>query len=155
MVKSASMLLANLGGAALLLLLATGPCAADDTPEWTCNTDDGFWYHNGVKTEYAACEQKKGEGEEKGDGKEGGKESAACTRSSDPAMPKTISKTCIAGPPGDGTLPRCWWTHVPEVVKAAAKSDPTLKVPLVFDMHGAGGWNSLVPDSGSPWPSGT
>uniref|UniRef100_A0A7S1NEY1 Feruloyl esterase n=1 Tax=Eutreptiella gymnastica TaxID=73025 RepID=A0A7S1NEY1_9EUGL len=55
-----------------------------------------------------------------------------CTRSEDSTMDNLYPKTCIAGPP-DGGL-RCWWTHVP----AAVKSDASLKVPLVIDMHGGG-----------------
>ena len=93
-----------------------------DKGSWSCGSD-GYYYQNGIKSQYT-CISKSG----KDDAKQ------SCTRSEDPAMPSAYTKTCIKGPP-DNDL-RCWWTFVPDTVKT---SNPSIKVPLMVDMHGGDG----------------
>ena len=115
-----------------LLLAAVAVQVAVAKEGWTCN-EDGYWYENGVKSDYDGCKsEEKGEGKSS-DLKKDGKETSSCTRSNDPAM-ADYPKACILGPPDDG--PRCWWYYIPDNVKAL---DSSTKVPLLIDMHGGGG----------------
>ena len=121
--------------ALLFLLLCVAPLffglvAQAKEDGWTCESD-GFYYENGVKSDYTC-----GEGSKDADGKSSGEKSyETCTNSENPGMPATYPRTCINGPPDSG--PRCWWTYVPDSV---LKMDTSLsQVPLVIDMHGGGG----------------
>ena len=99
-----------------------------DKAGWTCESD-GYWYENGVKSQYT-CDD--GGKSKSGKSKSGKSAKQSCTRSDDPAMPSTYPKTCVKGPPDNGL--RCWWTLVPDAVKASS-----VKVPLIIDMHGGDG----------------
>ena len=83
-----------------------------DKAGWTCESD-GYWYENGVKSQYT-CDD--GGKSKSGKSKSGKSAKQSCTRSDDPAMPSTYPKTCVKGPPDNGL--RCWWTLVPDAVKA-------------------------------------
>ena len=107
-----------------------------DKAGWTCESD-GYWYENGVKSQYT-CDD--GGKSKSGKSKSGKSAKQSCTRSDDPAMPSTYPKTCVKGPPDNGL--RCWWTLVPDAVKASS-----VKVPLIIDMHG--GDASIAPSLSS------
>jgi len=98
---------------------------------WTCGSD-GYWYQNGVKSEYSNCNSNKDD-ENKDDSKQG-KGDAGCSVTTDPGMPATVDRTCILH--SSSSEGRCWWTYVPQGVKTASDGR---RVPLLVDMHGGGG----------------
>jgi len=97
----------------------------DDKSDWVCG-NDGFYYQNGVKSQYSCS--KSGDGGKDADDKSGDGKDSPCSD-----MPTAYTQTCITGPPNN--VQRCWWTYVPPAVKA----ESNLTVPLVIDMHGGGG----------------
>ena len=111
---------------------------------WTCEAD-GYWYQNGEKTAYNGCDEKKLDGPSDTKKDTGPPCNATHMLTADGrAALGDFPRTCISADPNGG--PRCWWTHVPDAVKAS--TDSSLRVPLVIDMHGGGGCASHQLGSG-------
>eukprot|EP00935_MAST-01C_sp_MAST-1C-sp1_P001581 g1581.t1 len=130
----------------LLCILSLAPVVVTKD-SWSCGAD-GYWIDpNGAKSSYPCGNDDKsgssggdkdssnwGDKDGKADGaaKDDAKTLCSATDMSGAAAFANYPRTCINSAPNNS--PRCWWTHVPDAVKAA-----TSQVPLVVDMHGGGG----------------
>eukprot|EP00927_Polykrikos_kofoidii_P055371 TRINITY_DN49640_c0_g1_i1.p1 TRINITY_DN49640_c0_g1~~TRINITY_DN49640_c0_g1_i1.p1 ORF type:complete len:423 (-),score=63.74 TRINITY_DN49640_c0_g1_i1:11-1279(-) len=130
--------MANFSYFLFFVLLCAHVASEKEYAGWTCG-DDGFWYQDGAKTEYANCgdKQKDSNGDKDKGNDKPVKSSCTVTEQSSVAI-ENLTRTCIkhsSNPSG-----RCWWTHVPNAV---ANASDGRKVPLIVDMHGGGGCASF------------